>query len=264
MAEQKEEQVIEPRILIIDDDPIDREFFRVMFPLFGFQIESVEAPAQGLRILKKEEYDLIFIDYHIPGKSAISFVQRIKDSTEYVHNRLTPIMMLTDNRDPENKIEGYEAGVEDYIIKPYNFLEILARVRAVLRTRELARQLVRREHRITLIESLNSSLIYFSRRMREPMQQLLDKAAGLNGTEQQNNVLADLMQLVRYIAESNLAALDSLENEIHELLQKGTRLKDEEVTPELLEEHYRKHFHHHQQRYSELQKSNKDLTPSGP
>ena len=67
-------------------------------------------------------------------------------------------------------------GVEDYIIKPYNFLEILARVRAVLRTRELAQQLVRREHRITLIESLNSSLIYFSRRLRDPMRQLLEKS----------------------------------------------------------------------------------------
>ena len=263
MAEQQE-RTSEQRILIIDDDPIDREFFRVMFPLFGFQVESVEAPAQGLRILKKNEYDLIFIDYHIPGKSALAFVKRIKDSTEYIRNRLTPIMMLTDNRDPESKVEGYEAGVEDYIIKPYNFLEILARVRAVLRTRELARQLVRREHRITLIESLNSSLIYFSRRMREPMQQLLDQVAKLNGVEQQNNALADLLQSVRYIAESNLAALDSLENEIHELLQKDTRLKDEEVTPELLEEHYRKHFHHHQQRYSELQKSNEELTPDGP
>ena len=77
-----------------------------MFPLFGFKVESVETPAQGLRVLKKNEYDLVFIDYHIPGQSVLSFVQTIKNSEEYSNNRLTPIMMLTEDANPRAKLKA--------------------------------------------------------------------------------------------------------------------------------------------------------------
>lgn len=248
---------MEKCIFIIDDDSVDREFFTIMFPMFGFRIQSAASPQQALRLLKEAHPDLIFIDNHIAHFNSLEIVQQIKKADEYRTINSVPIMMLSQDGTPESKVAGYEVGVEDYIIKPYKFVEVLARVKAVLRTQELTKQLVYREHRITLIESLNNSLIYFSRTLREPMTHVISRAADLlkSLTPATQSQTIDFVKEVGVQAESTIAALDALEEEVHALINKGEQIKLEEITPEMLEEKYKDHFNRYHRQYIDMQKS---------
>lgn len=245
-------------IFIVDDDSIDREFFSIMFPLFGFAVQTADSPQQGLRLLRTRTPDLIFIDNHIEQFNSLEIVTQIKTGDEYRHLHTVPIMLLSRSGDPEAKMAGYEVGVEDFIVKPYNFLEILTRARSVIRARDLVTQLVHRERRVAIIESLNNSLIYFSKNLRSPMLELITKSAlilNTNGTNLDNEV-ARFLEKVKLHAESTIATLDGLEDEVHELLGKDQQLKQEQVTPELLEEKYRSHFDRYQEQYAKLHKEN--------
>lgn len=245
-------------IFIVDDDSIDREFFSIMFPLFGFLVKTADSPQQGLRLLRTitPTPDLIFIDNHIAQFNSLELVSQIKTDIEYKHLHTVPIMLLSQSGDPEAKMAGYEVGVEGFIVKPYNFLEILARVRSVTRARDLTAQLFQRERRMTLIESLNNSLIYFSKNLRSPMLELIAKSALLVSTDGDKigEQVMQFLEKVKFHAESTIATLDGLEDEVHELLNKDQQLKQEQVTPELLEEKYRAHFDHYQEQYIKLHK----------
>ena len=241
-------------IFIIDDDSVDREFFSIMFPLFGFRIHTADSPGQGLRLLRDSVPDLIIIDNHIANFNSLETVRTIKSSDEYAPVRAVPVMLLSHIDDAEVKIAGYEAGVEDFITKPYNFLEVLVRVKALMRSKDLTEQIIQRERRMTLIESLNNSLIYFSKNLRSPMLELIAKSEILTSTHDQSSHerIAEFCRKVRMNAESTIATLDGLEDEVHELLTQEKQLKSEEITPEVLEEKYRSHFSRYQEQYVKL------------
>ena len=231
-------------IFIIDDDSVDREFFKIMFGLYGFRIDVADSPEQGLRLLKERKPDLIFIDSHLTQGDSLEIVKTIKYDTEYTDISSVPIMMLSEDRNPDTKLAGYEIGVEHYITKPYNFLEILARVRVVFRAQELKGQVVNRERRLALVESLNSSLVYFSRHLRTPMLDLHTKANIIlqNPSSSSDKEVIDYITRVREEAEATIMALDNLEHEVNELSCKGEEMKSNELTPEWLEQKYREHF----------------------
>lgn len=242
---------VEKFIFIVDDDSVDREFFSIMFPLFGFRIQTADSPQQGLRLLRDTVPDLILVDNHIQKFNSLEIVHQIKTTDEYANVRSVPIMLLSRTGDPQAKMAGYEVGVEDFIVKPYNFLEILARVRAVLRTQDLTAQVIKRERRVTLIESLNNSLIYFSKKLRSPMLELITKSEFLMSAQRDKHVV-EFLEKVKLHAESTVAALDGLEDEVHELLGQDQQLKSEQVTLEVLEEKYRSHFKRYQDQYLKL------------
>ena len=245
---------MEKFIFIVDDDSIDREFFSIMFPLFGFRVQTADSPQQGLRLLRDLTPDLILIDNHIKGFNSLEIVTKIKTADEYKNVHTTPIMMLSHVSDPQAKMAGYEVGVEDFIIKPYNFLEILARVRAVVRTKDLTEQIIQRERRMTLIESLNNSLIYFSKNLRSPMLELITKSEFLLNAHRNNHDehIVEFLKKVKLNAESTIATLNGLEDEVRELLSEDEQIKSEQVTLEVLEQKYRSHFNRYQEQYIKL------------
>lgn len=245
-------------IFIVDDDSVDREFFSIMFPLFGFDVKTADSPQQGLRLLRTLAPDLIFIDNHIEQFNSLEIVSQIKTDDIYKHLHTVPVMLLSHSGEPKAKVAGYKVGVEDFIVKPYNFLEIIARVNSVLRARDLTDQLVHRERRVTIIESLNNSLLYFSKNLRVPMLELISKSSSLlDGCDSTSDTqLIQFLETVKLHAESTIATLDGLEDEVHELLNKDQQLKAGQVTPEVLEEKYRSHFDHYQEQYAKLHEEN--------
>jgi DNA-binding response OmpR family regulator len=140
----------------------------------------------------------------------------------------------------KDKIEGLELGVDDYITKPFNFSEVLARIRAVLRSRELSRQVARRERRIAVVESLNSSLIFFTQHIKEPISNLIAEAEKVE-TGNPGQVTA-LISRIRQEGEQILATLNGLEEEIAEIRQKGDRLKRGDLSLEELEKKLKKNL----------------------
>jgi len=228
------------RILIVDDEPINLEFFDVMLSKLGFQIEKAVDGEEALEKVQACNPDLIILDNVMPKLSGWEVTRMLKHDPEYRRWRNTPIIMFSAMTEVKDRIEGFEQGVDDYITKPFNFSEVLARIRAVLRSRELSRQLLRREKRIAVVESLNNSLMFFTQHIKTPISELLElaentDAADTPGTEK-------LIGMLRKEGREILATLGGLEDEVAELQGKGEKLKQGDLSLDDLETKLRRHL----------------------
>jgi DNA-binding response OmpR family regulator len=228
------------RILIVDDEPINLEFFDVMLSKLGFEIEKAVDGEQALQKIRETNPDLIILDNIMPRLSGWEVAKKLKQDREYRKHSQTPIIMFSAMDDVKDKIEGFELGVDDYITKPFNFSEVLARIRAVLRNRELSRQIARRERRLAVVESLNSSLIFFTQHIRNPISELMQAAGSLDPSD--CDQATRMLELVKGRGAEILATLQGLEEEIGEMQEKGDRLKRGDLSLEDLEKKLRKHL----------------------
>ena len=117
-------------ILIADDNPEIREIIQILLSGEGFQVHEAASGTQALGMLKENTFDLIILDIMMPGISGIETCQQIR-SFSYV-----PILFLTARSSESNKAQGLYAGGDDYLTKPFSYIELVARVRALLRRKE--------------------------------------------------------------------------------------------------------------------------------
>ena len=228
------------KILIVDDEPINLEFFDVMLSKLGFKIEKAADGEEALQKVTETNPDLIILDNIMPRLSGWEVTKKLKQDKEYRKYRQTPIIMFSAMDEVSDKIEGLELGVDDYITKPFNFSEVLARIRAVLRNRELAQQISRRERRIAVVESLNNSLIFFTQHIKKPISGLIGAAEKLDGSDQKK--VSEFASLVKHEGAEILATLQGLEDEIEELQNKGDKLKMGDLSLDELEKKLQKHL----------------------
>jgi DNA-binding response OmpR family regulator len=236
----KDNMDVKQKILIVDDEPINLDFFDVMLSKLGFVVEKAEDGEEALEKLKESNPDLIILDNIMPKISGWEVTRIIKTSDEYKEYKEIPIIMFSAMDDVQDKIEGFGLGVEDYITKPFNFSEVLARIKAVLRNREIAKQLLRKERRLAAFDSLNKSLIYFTKHLKEPVNTVLKAAKDVDLDNKKG--LEDFVQKVIKESEVTLATLDGLEDEVKELEQaEELDAKGDQILKDL-EEKFQKHF----------------------
>lgn len=228
------------KILIVDDEQINLDFFEVMLTKLGFEVERAMDGEEALEKVRIVQPDLIVLDNIMPKMTGWEVTKVLKGNPEYEDVSSIPIVMFSAMDDVKDKIEGFELGIEDYITKPFNFSEVLARIKAVLRNHELSQQLAQRERRIALQESLNKSLVYFTQHLKEPVLAVRDAARALDPTDRK--AVEAFVTSVLEENESTLATLEGLEEEIVELKQKGDEIREREITLEDLDEKYQKHF----------------------
>ena len=228
------------KILIVDDEPINLEFFDVMLSKLGFQVEKAVDGEEALEKVQSVNPDLIILDNIMPKLSGWEVTRLLKHDPAYRRYRGTPIIMFSAMNEVKDRIEGFEQGVDDYITKPFNFAEVLARIRAVLRSRELSRQLTRREKRIAVVESLNSSLVFFTQHIRTPISDLLTLAEKTDSSDPDG--VQKLLALVRKEGGEILATLEGLQDEVTELQGRGEKLKQGDLSVADLERKLRKHL----------------------
>lgn len=228
------------KILIVDDEQINLDFFEVMLTKLGFQVVKAEDGEQALEKLVETDPDLIILDNIMPRLSGWEVTKLIKNDPRFVTWRDIPIIMFSAMDDVKDKIEGFELGVEDYITKPFNFSEVLARIKAVLRSKELSRQVRNRENRIAIIESLNKSLMYFTGHVQKPVQDMLEAADNVDINDPK--AVQAFVDLVAREGRETLATLQGLEEEIEDLRSQEGVVKKEELSLEGLEDKYQKHF----------------------
>jgi CheY-like chemotaxis protein len=143
------------KIFVVDDDPVNRDFFQLMLSKLGFVVEEAGDGVDALEKLTKFRPDLILLDNIMPRMSGFELTRSLKDDPQY---RDIPIIMFSALDDVQDKLTGFELGVDDYITKPFNFSEVLARIKTSLRNRELISQIVMRESRLNLAEVLNHDM----------------------------------------------------------------------------------------------------------
>ena len=115
------------KVLIADDEAHIREILRVYFHKEGFDVAEAEDGQQALLMVEKEEPNLVLLDIMMPIMDGIAACEEIRRRYDI------PIIMLTAKDEDEDRILGLEKGADDYITKPFNPREVVARVRAVLR-----------------------------------------------------------------------------------------------------------------------------------
>ena len=222
------------KILIVDDEATNVEIFDLMLSKLGFRTETASDGREALDKLRSFRPELILLDNMMPRMTGWEVTRNVKHGDDLADYRDVSIIMFSAADDVEDKVQGLELGVDDYITKPFNFTEVLARIRAVLHRRHLQEQVTRREHRIGVIESLNESLIFFSQHVRRPLERqllLVDELAA-DGADPR---LGRLAGRVKDDARAILAKLDALEQEIGDLQRQGDELKAGDLSLEELQ-----------------------------
>ena len=118
------------KILVIDDDMRLRELLKRYLSEQGFAVDAAADAAGMDKALTRENYHLLVLDLMLPGEDGLAICRRLRGA-----NNTTPIVMLTAKGDEVDRIIGLEMGADDYLPKPFNPRELLARVNAVLRRR---------------------------------------------------------------------------------------------------------------------------------
>ncbi|ENN6814150.1 two-component system response regulator OmpR [Vibrio fluvialis] len=116
------------KILVVDDDARLRALLERYLSEQGFQVRSVANSEQMDRLLTRETFHLMVLDLMLPGEDGLSICRRLRNA-----NNSIPILMLTAKGDEIDRIVGLEVGADDYLPKPFNPRELLARIKAVLR-----------------------------------------------------------------------------------------------------------------------------------
>jgi two-component system, OmpR family, response regulator MprA len=130
MEEPRETETGHPiRILVVDDEPNITEFLRVGLGYEGYAVTTAADGREGLRLARDEGFDLVVLDVMLPGLDGFEVCRRLRKTSD------VPIIMLTAKDEVPDRVTGLDLGADDYLLKPFSFVELLARVRAILRRR---------------------------------------------------------------------------------------------------------------------------------
>ncbi len=116
------------RILLVDDeveltDPLSRVLTRE-----GYSVDAAYEGTSGSNLAQTGGYDLLILDWMLPGKTGLEICQELRRQ-----GKTTPVLFLTAKDTLDDRVEGLDAGADDYLVKPFELRELLARVRALLR-----------------------------------------------------------------------------------------------------------------------------------
>lgn len=117
-----------PAILVVEDEAKVALFLKKGLETQGFVVSVAADGREGKRLAGAERYDLIILDVNLPFVNGVELADYIR-----TRNAHLPILMLTALDSTTDKLMGFEAGADDYLVKPFDFLELLARIRALLR-----------------------------------------------------------------------------------------------------------------------------------
>ena len=201
------------RILLVDDeveltDPLSRVLARE-----GYEVDVAYDGEEGSHLAAKESYDLLILDWMLPRKPGLEICQQLRRS-----GKTTPVLFLTAKDTVDDRVQGLDAGADDYLVKPFELRELLARVRALLRrssaeissatTQRLQvadleldcenRLAYRQGRAIELSEKESQLLEYFMRHAGQLLTHTqIHQHLWKDGEQPSSNVLAALIRLLR-------------------------------------------------------------------
>ena len=120
----------QPHVLVVEDEPAQREVLAYNLQAEGFVVSQAPHGEEALLLVDEDPPDIIVLDWMMPNLSGIEVCRRLKIRPE---TRSIPIIMLSARTEEVDKVRGLETGADDYVIKPYSVIELMARVRSQLR-----------------------------------------------------------------------------------------------------------------------------------
>ena len=122
--------VDQPRVLVVEDEPAQREVLAYNLEAEGFAVSRAQNGEEALLLIEEDAPDIIVLDWMMPNLSGIEVCRRLKIRPE---TRSIPVIMLSARSEEVDKVRGLETGADDYVVKPYSVIELMARVRSQLR-----------------------------------------------------------------------------------------------------------------------------------
>ena len=119
-----------PCVLLIEDELAQREMLRYNLEAEGFRVVQAKNGEEALVLLAEENPDLVLLDWMLPGLSGIEVCRQIKARPG---TRAIPVIMISARTEEVDRVRGLETGADDYVVKPYSVMELMARIRAQLR-----------------------------------------------------------------------------------------------------------------------------------
>ena len=123
-----------PRILVVDDDPVLRRSLDRVLRLASYEVAHADHGQAALTLLARERYSAVVLDVGMPPPDGLEVCRRLRAGGDR-----TPVIMLTAREAVSDRVDGLEAGADDYLVKPFAIEELLARLRALLRRTGAAR-----------------------------------------------------------------------------------------------------------------------------
>ena len=148
----------EPRVLVVDDNPVNVKMLEAMlFPL-KYKVSKAFGGLEALALIEQGDIDLVLLDIMMPGIDGIEVCRRIKRQE---HTRIIPVVMVTALDEIEAKVRSIEAGADDFISKPVNKLELLARTRSLIAVKRLNENMIGFENvLISLANAVEAKDVY--------------------------------------------------------------------------------------------------------
>lgn len=115
------------RILVVEDEPKTGDYLVKGLTESGFVVDLARTGTEGLHMALEEDYDLVVLDVLLPGTDGWTVLRKLRTRKQI------PVLFLTARDDVEDRVKGLELGADDYLIKPFAFTELLARIRTLLR-----------------------------------------------------------------------------------------------------------------------------------
>jgi DNA-binding response OmpR family regulator len=120
------------RILVVDDDPAVTSLLKRGLVYEGYTVETAASGEEGLAIARERPPDLVILDVMMPGLDGLEVLRRLRAGENWL-----PVILLTARDAPTDQVRGLESGADDYIVKPFTFDILLARVHALLRRQQV-------------------------------------------------------------------------------------------------------------------------------
>ncbi len=130
------------RVLVVDDDPGIRSMLRRLLTAQGLEVLTAPDGESGLSVFRESDPGVVLLDVMMPGLNGFEVCERLKSDPE---TRLTPVVMITGLGDTGDRVRGIEAGADDFLSKPFDHVELVTRVKSLLRVRSFTDELERAE-----------------------------------------------------------------------------------------------------------------------
>lgn len=121
---------MEPRVLLVEDEAAIAELLKYNLESQGYRVTHATTGEDGELLLAEDQFDLIVLDWMLPGLSGIELCRRIRRMDDI---KALPVLMLTARGEESDRVRGLSTGADDYVVKPFSIPEVLARVKALLR-----------------------------------------------------------------------------------------------------------------------------------
>jgi len=144
------------KILCVDDEPLNLELLEALLTPAGYEVLRAESGGKALAAIRAESPDLVLLDVMMPGLSGYDVLKQIRGDKTI---RDIPVVMVTALKEVEDRVNALEAGCDDFISKPFEKNELLARVKSLARMRYFSRQLDEKEKFASVLNQLDEGLI---------------------------------------------------------------------------------------------------------